>query len=221
MSETIEEKKELLNEIRIKAKKMNKKYLDVSVIVSQLIEKGYVTGKILSDFDKMKEYQKNLNEVYLKNVENSLNLEDDISFIVSYKNFCLCFNKFKVSVNNLKCFSLKLFEEYSKITRTVNETKYNLDKINVLLDSIYKQDYIYTCDSSYLVFKDKFDVLNKRYLKWIEMYSEKLLLIMLEQNSDIVLNYYSILCTIYGSVRYLLEDELYYYCRNNNLQYKV
>ena len=41
------------------------------------------------------------------------------------------------------------------------------------------------------------------------------------KKSDIVLDYYSILCEIYGSVRYLLEDDLYYYCRNNNLQYKV
>lgn len=221
MTITIEEKKELLNEIRIKMRKINKKYLDVSIIVSRLIENGYVTGKVLSDYDEIKVYQKNLNEVYLVGVENTLNLEDEISFILAYKNFSLCFNKFKVSLKKLECFSLKLLAEYLKITRTVTETKNYLDKIDFLLDSIYKEDYIFTCDNSYLVFKDRFDVLNNRYLRWIAKYNEKLLLIVLERKSDIVLDYYSILCEIYGSVRYLLEDDLYYYCRNNNLQYKM
>lgn len=113
------------------------------------------------------------------------------------------------------------YDGYSMSKRTVTEIRYYLDKIDILLDSIYKEDYIFTCDKSYLHFKDRFDVLNKRYLKWIETYNEKLLLIMLEQSSDIVLDYYSIFCEIYGSVRYLLEDDLYYYCRNNNLQYKM
>lgn len=221
MSMTIEEKRELLNDISFNLKKLNKKYLDVSIIVSQLIENGYVTGKVLSDYNDLKEYQKNLNEVYLKDVDDSLNLEDDNCFILAYKNFFLCFNKFKVSLKKIECFSLKLFAEYLKITRTVTETKDYLDKIDFLLDSIYKEDYIFTCDSSYLVFKDRFDVLNKRYLRWIENYNEKLLLIVLEKKFDIILDYYSILCEIYGSVRYLLEDDLYYYCRNNNLTYKM
>lgn len=221
MSITKEEKEKLLNEISFNLKKINKKYLDVSITVSQLIKNGYVTGKVLSDYDGMKEDKKNLNEIYLKDVENCLNFEDDKRFILAYKDFCLCFNKFKVSLNNLECFSLKLFAEYLKITRTVTETKDYLGKIDVLLDSIYKEDYIFTCDNSYLVFKDRFDVLNERYLKRVATYNEKLLLIMLEQSSDIVLDYYSILCEIYGSVRYLLEDDLYYYCRNNNLQYKM
>lgn len=140
----------------------------------------------------------------------------DYSYLIGTK-----INEFTSSVFNLERYSNKLFKEYLKIKRTINETKVYLDKIDVLLDSIYKQDYIFTCDSNYLAFKDKFDVLNKRYLKWIATYNEKLLLIMLEQSSDIVLDYYSILCGIYGSVRYLLEDDLYYYCRNNKLQYKM
>lgn len=221
MSITIEEKKELLNKIYSDLKKINIKCLEVSNLVTELKENGYVTGKVLSDYDGMKEDKKNLNEIYLKDVENCLNFEDDKRFILAYKDFCLCFNKFKVSLNNLERFLLKLFAEYLKITRTVTETKDYLGKIDVLLDSIYKEDYIFTCDNSYLVFKDRFDVLNERYLKWVATYNEKLLLIMLEQSSDIVLDYYSILCGIYGFVRYLLEDDLYYYCRNNKLQYKM
>lgn len=221
MSITIEEKKELLNKIYSDLKKINIKCLEVSNLVTELKENGYVTGSILIGNYEMEELRKKVNEVFLIGVENSINSENDDDFIVSYQCFYLTFDEFKSSVFNLGLFSNKLFKEYLKIKRTINETKVYLDKIDVLLDSIYKQDYIFTCDSSYLVFKDKFDVLNKRYLKWIEMYNEKFLLIMLEQSSDIVLNYYSILCGIYGSARYLLEDELYYYCRNNNLQYKM
>lgn len=101
------------------------------------------------------------------------------------------------------------------------------DNISFVLEDFRKSNLLATSkkingyDKKYKDLIDRFDVLNKRYLKWIETYNEKLLLIMLEQSSDIVLEYYSILCEIYGSVRYLLEDDLYYYCRNNNLQYKM
>lgn len=216
-----EEKKELLNEVYSKVKKLNKKCVDVSTMISQLIENGYVTGKVLSEYDVIKDFQKKLNDNYLGDIEKSFNLEDDSYFIDEYTNFCLWLNKFQVSLNNLECFSLKLFMEYSKITRTVIEIKSYLDKIDDLLDNIYKQHYIFSFDSSYLVFKDKFYILNKRYLKWIEIYNQKYLLIMLEKNSDIVLDYYNILCEIYGCVRCLLEDDLYYYCRDNYLKYKM
>ena len=221
MSITKEEKKELLNKIYSDLKKINIKYSKVSNLVSEFKENGYVTGSILIGYYEMEELHKKVNEVYLIGVENSINSENDDDFIVAYQCFYLTFDEFTSSVFSLERFSDKLFKEYLKIKRTINETKVYLDKIDVLLDSIYKQDYIFTCDSSYLVFKDRFDVLNKRYLKWIATYNEKLLLIMLEQSSDIVLDYYSILCGIYGSVRYLLEDDLYYYCRNNKLQYKM
>lgn len=221
MSITKEEKKELLNKIYSDLKKINIKHLKVSNLVLELKENGYVTGDILIGNYETKELQKKINDVYLIGVENSINSENDDDFLVAYQCFYLTFDEFKSSLFNLEWFSNKLFKEYLKIKRTINETKVYLDKIDVLLDSIYKEDYIFTCDNSYLVFKDRFDVLNKRYLKWIETFNEKLLLIMLERNSDIVLEYYSILCEIYGSVRYLLEDDLYYYCRNNNLQYKM
>ena len=216
-----EEKEKLLNEIYFDLKKINTKCLKVSKLVLELKENGYVTGSVLIGYYEVEELRKKVNEVYLIGVENSINLENDNDFIVAYQCFCLTFDEFKSSLFNLEWFSNKLFKEYSKIKRTVTEIRYYLDKIDILLDSIYKEDYIFTCDKSYLHFKDRFDVLNKRYLKWIETYNEKLLLIMLEQSSDIVLDYYSILCEIYGSVRYLLEDDLYYYCRNNKLQYKM
>ena len=221
MSITIEEKKELLNKIYSDLKKINIKCLEVSNFVTELKENGYVTGDILIGNYETIELQKKINDVYLIGVENSINSENDDDFLVAYQCFCLTFDEFKSSLFNLEWLSNKLFKEYLKIKRTINETKVYLDKIDILLDSIYKEDYIFTCDKSYLHFKDRFDVLNKRYLKWIATYNEKLLLIMLEQSSDIVLDYYSILCEIYGSVRYLLEDDLYYYCRNNNLQYKM
>lgn len=221
MSITKEEKKELLNKIYSDLKKINIKHLKVSNLVLELKENGYVTGSILIGYYEMEELHKKVNDVFLIGVENSINSENDDDFIVAYQCFYLNFDEFKSFVFSLECFSNKLFKEYLKIKRTINETKVYLDKIDILLDSIYKQDYIFTCDSNYLVFKDRFDVLNKRYLKWIERFNEKLLLIMLDENSDIVLKYYSILCEIYGSVRYLLEDDLYYYCRNNKLQYKM
>ena len=221
MSIIKEEKKELLNKIYSDLKKINIKCLKVSNLVLELKENGYVTGSILIGYYEMEELRKKVNEVFLVDVENSINSENDDCFIDVYQCFYITFDEFTSSVFNLEWFSNKLFKEYLKIKRTINETKVYLDKIDVLLDSIYKQDYIFTCDSNYLVFKDKFDVLNKKYLKWIATYNEKLLLIMLEQSSGIVLEYYSILCEIYGSVRYLLEDDLYYYCRNNKLQYKM